>query len=554
MYLYSTLWGRMLNALLRPFEGEGWELGGGENDADAQDRELRREIGREAAEQKAREILAKDGPAYVKLKKTWQSSCNLLRGYFHFPMQDEEDEHDTISSDGNDGNSSTKRKWRILHATAAIKCHKDLFRLARALHPEQALEIDVNDLYGEGRDANIESESDPQSPINDTQQQYAPERTALHFSAMSPLIGMEARNVIKVLLKVNPNAASHRDGDGNLPLHLLANNSWKLDYSNDGVLDIYEAHTAATSCSDAMGRTPLHCVASSPQHCNHSVNIQGTGDARITGARQSLVINALVGADQSTCSMVDKSGRLPLHHFVENGREWNVQLHSILEAHPAAVQTRAGPSACNQLPLHMAASNPVARPSLIMSLVEKNPRAASMVDGKGRLPLHLAVESGRSSWERGIDSIYQAYTTAITTPEDSRRQWTVLHMAAASHSAECPMIDKILELNGNIASVADSQGRYPLHLACAANRSWENGGIKSIFDADPSVALMEDATGLLPFHIAATRTPSYLTTKDDESDNEAPDNAQLDEAEVEDLESLEVLFNLLIAQPSIVQL
>eukprot|EP01083_Nonionella_stella_P245923 854385_1 len=107
----------------------------------------------------------------------------------------------------------------------------------------------------------------------------------------------------------------------------------------------------------------------------------------------------------------------------------------------------------------MAASSPDARPSLIARLVQANPRAASMTDGTGRLPLHLAVDSGRTSWDLGIDAIYEAFHAAVVTAEDSARRWTVLHSAAASHSAGRGVIEKVLELtDGAAASVADGEG------------------------------------------------------------------------------------------------
>jgi hypothetical protein len=75
-----------------------------------------------------------------------------------------------------------------------------------------------------------------------------------------------------------------------------------------------------------------------------------------------------------------------------------------------------------------------------------------------------------------------------------------------------------------------------------------------LFEADPSVPLTEDNDGLLPFHIVAIRSATLSATRDDEE--VVGDNLNdLGEADdVDDLSSLEVLFNLLIAQPSIVQL
>jgi len=187
-----------------------------------------------------------------------------------------------------------------------------------------------------------------------------------------------------------------------------------------------------------------------------------------------------------------------------------------------------------------------------MNLVLANPRAASIMDGIGRLPLHLSVDSGRTTWDRGIESIFSAFTPAISAPEGSPRRWTVLHTAAASHSAGRELIEHIISLAENLASIPDGDGKYPLHLACATNKSWGTGGVQAIFDADPSVGLSEDSNRLLPFHIAALRscmTPSKtLSARDgDGYQNKTTNTTARDDAFNDDLESLEVLFNLLTA-------
>jgi hypothetical protein len=167
----------------------------------------------------------------------------------------------------------------------------------------------------------------------------------------------------------------------------------------------------------------------------------------------------------------------------------------------------------------------------------------------------MACDSGRTTWDRGIESIYNAYNTAISVAEESPRAWTVLHTAAASHSAGRDLIENVLNLNPGAASLPDGEGRYPLHLACAAGRHWEDGGSRILFEADPSAAFMEDRNGFLPFHIVAMKKPPCLTNsrlRDDGIDED--NNEGMETNEEEDLASLEVLFNLLIAQPSTVQL
>ena len=544
--------------ILRPFEGEGWESGG--NPDTAQEGELAPRSDKEVAEKRVREVMEKDQPAFKSLQNSWKKANTLLRAYFRFPLQEEKfDEDSKLSSEL----PSPRRKWRVFHATCAIKCHPKLFLMARALHPDEALEVDENDLFSEN---DLFGAGDDVNPFPNPQLNHLSNRTALHFAAMSPLSGREGRNVIKLLLKLNPHASRHVDGYGSLPLHLICQNVQKMQWASSGPKDIYQAYTEASTARDSTGRTPLHCVASSVgqyKHCSparpSTLQAQNAGGpvAGVAAEVDESVIQNLVEANMIAASMPDNSGRLPLHYIAERAEEWTPDVTSILTAYPAAAQTRAGPSASNQLPLHMAASSPDARPSLIMNLVIVNPRAASIMDGAGRLPLHLAVDSGRTTWDRGIDSIYTAYTPAISAPEGSPRRWTVLHAAAASHSAGRELIEHIISLAENSASIPDGDGKYPLHLACATNKTWGDGGVRAIFDADPSVGLSEDSNRLLPFHISALRscTPnkSLSDSEGNDSQDETTEIATRDDTFSDDLESLEVLFNLLTAQPSIVQ-
>ena len=508
---------RTLQVLLRTFENEGPDS---PDDDDAQQRIA-------TAERNAKQAMTKSAPACKELQSKWNKAITLLKAYFQFPPEDSD--------------NPTTRKWRVLHAVSAIKCHPTLFLLARALYPEQANEVDENDLLpGNGRDAH--SLPDPQSQ----DRRRSSNRTALHFAAMSPL---EGRTVIKTLLKLNPGAARHVDGYGSLPLHLLARNDKQLQWTQDGLQDVYNAYPDASSCRDGFGRTPLHCAASAAGHYSRSSSTT-TQETRGEGNELRSVIQNLVESSDTAASIADNSGRLPLHYIAEKAEEWNADAQAILNAHPAAAQTRSGALTYNQLPLHMAASSTDARPSLMMYLVNANPRAASLMDSKGRLPLHLVCNSGRSTWDRGIEAIYSAYTHAVTTPEASQRQWTVLHTVLANISASRDFIEHVLNLNPNAASVADGDGKYPLHIACGTNRQWEEGGVRVIFDANPSAALVEDNDGLLPFQITAMRScvthPADLDVlKDDDGGDE--------DAEEEDLSVLETMYNLLNAQPSIIQ-
>lgn len=535
--------GKRLLQILRPFEGEGWD-NNTNNDNNSEEADLHFKI-RKAAETRVRNVLENnDQPSFSQLRWSWKTANILLRAYFRFLPQEEE-----IVDDDTSTTTTPRRKWRVFHATCAIKCHPKLILMARALHPEQAMEVDENDLFRE-------ADHDIANPrVRVRFRQYPVSRTALHFAAMSSLSGREGRNVIKLVLKLNPNAARHVDGLGNLPLHLICQNSHKMQWISDGSKDILEAYPEASVIGDSNGKTPLHCIASSfwcvrsrpSRHATLPTSARTGGiPPNFPPLPNESAIQNLVEANAIAASILDDCGRLPLHYIAIHAEEWTTDITSILTAHPAAVQTRAGPSTHNQLPLHMAASSPFARPSLIKNLVIANPRASSIMDERGQLPLHLAVDSGRIIWDEGIQAIYEAYTPAISTPEESPRRWTVLHVAAASPSTGRELIEYIIAQHENLASIPDGDGKYPLHLACATNKSWVEGGIKAIFDADPSVGLSEDSNHLLPFHIAALS----INSRDEMPNSVAARGDTLND----DLKSLEVLFNLLTAQPSIVHL
>jgi len=515
---------RTLQVLLRNLENEGLDS--------ADDDGARERIA--TAERNAKQAMTKSAPACKELQSKWKKAINLLKAYFQFPAEDSD--------------SPQTRKWRTLHAVSAIKCHPTLFLLARALYPEQANEVDENDLLpGNVRDAL--PLPDPQSTCADRRR--SSNRNALHFAALSPLSGREGRSVIKTLLKLNPAAATHVDGYGSLPLHLLARNDKRLHWVNDGLRDVYNAYPEASLCRDGFGRTPLHCAASAAGHYSRSSSVTIGSDLSSTeqqeGSELRSVIQNLVRGNGAAASITDNSGRLPLHYIAEKAEEWNADAQAILNAHPVAARTRSGALSHNQLPLHMAASSTDARPSLIMNIVNANPRAASQVDSMGRLPLHLVCDSGRSTWDRGIEAIYAAYTQAIVTPEDNHRRWTVLHTVVASISANRDLIERVLTMNPEAASFADGDGKFPLHIACGTNRQWVEGGIQLIFDANPSAALVEDNDGLLPFQIAAMRRAHSADSDGFDDDSEDGD------AEAEDLAVLEIMYNLLNAQPSIIQ-
>lgn len=404
----------------------------------------------------------------TKLSIRWKMANLFLRAVFGF-------NHDHEHTDGTQG-ADKRRKWRVLHAAAAIKCHSTLFMISSALHPEQASETDNNDLRTTCSDF-----------IESTHQ------TALHVAASAPANGEGGGAIVRALLDLYPNAAQVPDGiDGSLPLHRIVENERKIHWISDGIRDVYNTYPLAAQTVDKLGRLPLHRAAVLSRH------IASPNTTPMEGG--SIVCN-LLEAYPDAASKADISGRLALHLVAEHGEVWDDEAEAILNAHPAAARARAGSELYNRLPIHMAAASPDARRSLIERLVELHPRGVAQSDRVGKLPLHLACESGKA-WDKGVCAIYEAYPAAICKAEGNHRRWMALHMAAACPNSSADFIEKLTELHPAAARECDNRGRLPLHLSCSSGKSWD-GGLRQIFEANPAAITSEDSSGMLPFHIAA---------------------------------------------------
>jgi hypothetical protein len=430
-----------------------------------------------------------------KLKDNWEKVDMILRGAFKFDLKEE----------------SGSRKWRILHAIASIKCHKSLFIMASILHPEQAREIDCNDLLGADQYQSFHATSSKAPP----QSQPKSLATALHFAAKSPTYGPESDLVLRQLLLVYPEAARMKNpADESLPLHYLCENESKQHWVHDGIGRIYNAYPEAVTEQDIDGRTPLHRAArshescmfsnSAPAHTAATSTATATTTASIpprTSAISSAVdpigsiVQNILFAHPEVASIPDASGKFLMHSIAECAEHWDSNVQTIYDAFPAALSRRD--STTKGLPLHLVASNLDAKPSLVQKILESNPRAASMVNGEGRLPLHLACEAGKK-WFGCLEELYNAYTNAVGVAEEVGRKWMPLHFAVASPYSSADTVKRILALRPEVAEVADSLGYTPFHLAVECGRDWEDGGLQSLFQANPEAIDMPDFAGKIP--------------------------------------------------------
>jgi len=440
-----------------------------------------------------------------ELFENWKRANMFLKAAFGFPLNDDEELADTKD-----------RKWRILHATAAAKVHNTLFRMACALHPEQALEIDENDLYGH---------------LNEAGENEKRKQTALHLAAASNASGSSGHSVITTLLRLNPEAANVADEiDGSYPLHRIVENKHKQHWTVDGINPLYMISPAVAEKADRHGKLPIHRAAAAITHEEDEEDL----------ATRSIICN-LLQVFPNGASARDEDNCMPLHLVAMNAEEWNEEVQAVFSAHEVAISTRTGRRLHNSLPIHLAAANPKAQRSLIERLVEHNPRGVSQADGHGKMALHLACELGKEWVDDGIEVIYNAFTQAVRLREDNERHWMALHMASASSAACGNLIKKLVELNPEACEIADSQDRLPLHLACQTLKNWE-GGLSAIFDGNPNAIGVPDSKGRIPLYIVAER---YAQAREN-----ANDEAELHQDPAGCADELDVLFNLIRSDPT----
>lgn len=462
-----------------------------------------------------------------KLKKRWNQVNMLLKAAFGFPFEeaDGDDEKDESLNQG----VQEKRTWRIVHATAAVKCHLSLFLLACALHPEQARELDEFDLRRPSANGTIPDASKPKSS----------QQTALHLAASSNAGGEPGKTVIISLLSLYREAAQEQDGiDGSLPLHRMVENPRKQDWPNHAAI-LYRFYPRAVQIPDRHGKLPLHRATAAITHEDHE------------GDEERSVIIQLVRSFPQAASHADETGCLPFHYLAMNAKIWDDDVEAVHDSNRNGVQVRAGLLWNARLPIHMAAASSKSQESLIQRLVQLHPRGAAQEERQGKLPLHLACEQGKE-WGAGTRSICEAFPDAVRQAEHNARGWLPLHMAAACSTDSAELIAKLTELYPEAASTPDNEGRFALHLACSSGKNWQ-GGLQVLFDANPNALASRDHRGLLPVHICAL---SYCSKEGHKSKTKAVPKVEAKKEQTvnhEEAAQLDILFNLFRSDPTTIR-
>jgi len=436
-----------------------------------------------------------------------------------------------------------KRKWRFLHACAAINCHISLFMVACVLYPEQAKELDQDDLYlVETSSINTSTTLTEQRPTN--------QQTALHIATKVQSQGVEARKILMALLKLYPEAAAIRNPrDDCFPLHYLCMNESKVHWIHDGFRNIFDACRDVISKGNYWNQLPLHLAASvaryrpSPvidyihdsaaqQQQHRTQDAQNPLLQHATMDAIGSIIQNLIEAYPESSRQEDVYGLLPFHYMAQNSELWTLDVEVLYMSYPQVIHTAT--KVDGNLPLHLAARNIDARGDFIHALVKLNPSGCTITNHEGKLSMHLACESGKN-WDEGVESIYEANKEALYVAAGYSGKLSI-HFAAASKACRKALLTKLVERNSKSTLVQDSQGRTPLHLAIESGKFWDDG-LDVLIQAGPDSLDIVNNFGTVPFVAAALKYCNH-TSHDDDDDEDS-------------IRRVETLYELLQRVPSI---
>ena len=330
-----------------------------------------------------------------------------------------------------------------------------------------------------------------------------------HTSFQSP-------NANAWLFSEYPEAISHQDNIGMLPIHLLL--AAQLKEESKAVLDrMISEYPKSLEVPTDRGFLALHYAVA------------------FESSEREEVILKLLQAYPQAASHSSKEGKLPLHALCASYNPKDTVVEAILEAYPASIQTA---NIKGQIPLHTACAAAQKLP-FIKKLVELFPSAISVATTNGRLPLHVACEyrcdldviqyladlspdaltteseCGRFPLHYACAYRSSAMPTRINDgkayPENDypTKEETLLkmrHMGAAFEGEfGCPIpgqgtVEWITKEFPQAASHTDRDGWTPLHAACA--NCLYQAGVEALLEAYPAAVDIRDNEGWLPLHCA----------------------------------------------------
>lgn len=254
--------------------------------------------------------------------------------------------------------------------------------------------------------------------------------------------------IVRVLLQANPESVSFRDNDGNTPLLCAiasATRTQRQTPTYEVLTLLLETCPDAAKMANYRGVKPLELLM---EACCHSeiprINpLLSTAEGGVLSRLPPEItlfwnkVRVLMCAmDRGNVTDVDTPNFKCLHAATSLGSNIPMQLYGMatkIHADEAMEKDKHG-----RLPLTIAAASSLQGIQcryVVDCLLNVNPRAASVLDASGRLPLSLAVLSGKA-WERGVKSLADAAPQALVTRDIETHMYPFMLAAAAVNAPE----------------------------------------------------------------------------------------------------------------------
>lgn len=327
---------------------------------------------------------------------------------------------------------------------------------------------------------------------------------------------------------------------GSTPLHLTCLYQAPVDV----VRKVLDAHPSAIVATDTEGWTPLHVAFLYGVHDKASLLLIRRGGA-VAAAMQSFLVGS------------------PLHVACRHRVSTRV-LRELIKTNPAMVRVANKSGAKPAKILWMEFAKDPANERIVQELGTKSSRIdasdPNIVSFVKRIQLLLNAATGRDIMDSTLSiSIHEmmalqsklglSLVIPLAVQLCSKQLSAIdnngnlpLHIAASTPVSwnepkyvlfrnEIDTIDVLVQHHPSAARIANGDGRLPLHLSLEQGKRTWNSGVGSLIKAAPqSVTTRDVKTHMYPVQLAAAQTSGE-----------------------DDKESLETIYNLLLAWPAVLQ-
>jgi len=260
-------------------------------------------------------------------------------------------------------------------------------------------------------------------------------------------------SIVKFLVESFPDVVQYRDCNGKFPVdHALHRQDVDLEVLNL----LLEIHSVSLTLIDDSGRLPLHRLL------------------KRNNRRLDEAVNTLTGWCPGALRFQDSDGQTPLLQACAQNNTLS-QIYSLVRSWPEQVTTQA------TVDFYETSFNRELLPSALISKSTALDRVSQWIefrrgvllapDSQGRLPLHYAAVSQSRESSQIVQLLLDEAPSAASKEDQYGR--LPLHYAAATPGCKSSIVNALIAANPDNLQHADQTGRIPWHYAdCARNETF----------------------------------------------------------------------------------